>query len=48
VEGTEKLDDLRDVVIVFAVFGTGLGVEEVVACDELKYLFRRVSSCYSI
>ena len=32
-EGTEELDDLRDVVVVFAVFGAGLGVEEVVACD---------------
>ena len=37
-EGTEKLDDLRDVVVVFAVFGAGLGVEEVVACDELEDL----------
>jgi hypothetical protein len=31
-EGAEQLDDLRDVVVVFAVFGAGLGVEEVVAC----------------
>jgi hypothetical protein len=32
-EGAEQLDDLRDVVVVFAVFCAGLGVEEVVACD---------------
>lgn len=32
-EGPEQLDDLRDVVVVFAVFGAGLRVEEVVACD---------------
>ena len=30
-EGTQELDDLCDVVIVFAVFGAGLRVEEVVA-----------------
>ena len=32
-EGTEELDDLRDVVVIFAVFGARLRVEEVVACD---------------
>jgi hypothetical protein len=37
-EGAEQLDDLRDVVVVFAVFGAGLGVEEVVACDEFEGL----------
>ena len=26
-EGAEELDDLGDVVVVFAVFGAGLGVE---------------------
>lgn len=31
-EGTEQLDYLCNMVIVFAVFGPGLGVEEVVAC----------------
>lgn len=31
-EGTEQFDDLRDVVVVFAVFCAGLRVEEVVAC----------------
>lgn len=30
-EGPEELDDLCDVVVVFAVFGAGLRVEEVVA-----------------
>lgn len=28
----EQLDYLRDMVVVFAVFGAGLGVEEVVSC----------------
>jgi hypothetical protein len=37
-EGAEELDDLSDVVVVFAVFGARLGVEEVVACDELEDL----------
>ncbi len=37
-EGPEELDDLRDVVVVFAVFGAGLGVEEVVAGYELEGL----------
>lgn len=32
-EGPEQLDDLRDVVVVFAVFCARLRVEEVVACD---------------
>ena len=32
-EGAEELDDLGDVVVVFAVLGAGLRVEEVVACD---------------
>ena len=31
-EGAEELDDLGNVVVVFAVFGAGLRVEEVVAC----------------
>lgn len=31
-EGAEKLDDLSDVVVIFAVFGAGLRVEEVIAC----------------
>ena len=37
-EGAEELDDLRDVVIVFAVFGARLGVEEVVAGYEFEDL----------
>ena len=31
-EGAEEFNDLRNMVIVFAVFGAGLRVEEVVAC----------------
>ena len=31
-EGAEELDDLGNMVVVFAVFGSGLGVEKVVAC----------------
>lgn len=37
-EGAEQLDDLRDVVVVFAVLCAGLGVEEVVACDKFEGL----------
>ena len=37
-ESAEELDDLRDVVVVFAVFGARLRVEEVVACDEFEDL----------
>ena len=37
-EGAEELDDLRDMVVVFAVFGARLWVEEVVACDEFEDL----------
>ena len=32
-ECTEQFDDLCDVVVVFAVFGARLGIEEVVASD---------------
>ena len=35
---TEKFDDLCYVVVVFAVFGATLGVEEVVACYEFEDL----------
>jgi hypothetical protein len=38
-EGTEQLDDLSDVVVVFAIFGAGLGVEEVVAGYEFEDLW---------
>lgn len=38
-ERTQELDDLCDVIIVFAVFGAGLGVKEIVACDEFKNLY---------
>ena len=37
-ECAKEFDDLRDVVVVFAVFRAGLGVEEVVARDEFEYL----------
>ena len=37
-KGAEEFDDLRNVVVVFAVFGAGLGIEEVVARDEFKDL----------
>lgn len=32
-KGTEELDDLSDVVVVFAVLGARLRIEKVVACD---------------
>jgi hypothetical protein len=35
---------LRDVVVVFAVFGAGLGVEEVIACDQFEGLAMLVMS----
>ena len=34
----KEFDDLSDVVIVFAVFGARLGVEEVVTCDQFEDL----------
>lgn len=37
-EGAEQLDDLRDVVVVFAVLCAGLRIEEVVACDKFEGL----------
>lgn len=40
-EGAEEFDDLRDVVVVFAVFGAGLGVEQVVASYEFEDLYIR-------
>jgi hypothetical protein len=42
-EGAKELDDLRYMVVVLAVFGSGLGVEEVVACYKLEYLFPTIS-----
>ena len=39
-EGAEEFDNLGDVVVVFAVFGTGLGIEEVVACYEFEDLVK--------
>ena len=44
-EGAEELDDLRYVVVVFAVFGARLGVEEVVAGDEFEDLAKIKSLC---
>ena len=37
-EGAQQLDDLCYVIVVFAVLCAGLGVEEVVACDEFEGL----------
>lgn len=37
-EVSKEFDDLCDVVVVFAVFGAGLWIEEVVAGDELEDL----------
>lgn len=39
-KGTEKLNDLGHMVVVFAVFGARLGVKEVVAGNEFKDLYR--------
>jgi len=41
-EGAKELDDLSYVIIIFAVFSTGLGVEEVVACYEFEDLFPNI------
>ena len=38
-EGAEEFDDLRDVVVVFAVLCAGLGVKQVIAGDEFEGLF---------
>ena len=43
-ERAQQLDDLRDVVVVFAVLCTGLRVEEVVACNKLESLVGEVSN----
>ena len=43
-EGSEKLYDLCDVVVVFAVFGAGLRIEKVVAGNQFKDLSSTVSS----
>lgn len=37
-EDTEEFDDLGYVIVVFAVFRAGLGVEEVVACNQFEDL----------
>lgn len=37
-EGTEEFDYLGDMVVVFAVLGAGLGIEEVVTGDEFEDL----------
>lgn len=46
-ERTEELNDLRDVIIVLAVFGARLGVEEVVSSYQFENLLRRsvITSC---
>ena len=40
-KGAEEFDDLRNVVVVFAVFGARLRVEEVVAGDEFEDLKKK-------
>jgi hypothetical protein len=42
-EGPEQLDDLRDMIVIFAVFGARLWVEEIVSGDEFEDLRGRVS-----
>ena len=37
-ERAQQLDDLRDVIVVFAVLGARLRIEQIVACNELKNL----------
>lgn len=37
-EGTEELDDLRNMIVVFSVFGARLRVEKVVTSDEFENL----------
>jgi len=37
-ELTEQLDDLSDVIVVFAVLGAGLRIEEIVTCDQFEDL----------
>ena len=40
-ELTQQLNDLGNVIIVFAVFGPRLGVEQIVTRDKFEDLFRR-------
>lgn len=40
-ERPQEFDDLRDVIVVLAVFGARLGIEEVVSRYQLENLFRR-------
>jgi hypothetical protein len=47
-EGAEELDDLGNVVVVFAVFCAGLRIEEVVAGYELESLRVLVRHCAKI
>jgi hypothetical protein len=42
-ERSKQFDDLGNMVVVFAVLGAGLRIEEIVACDQLKYLLKNVS-----
>jgi hypothetical protein len=43
-KGAEKLDDLRDVVVVLTVFGAGLWVEKIVAGNQFEDLTDFVSA----
>ena len=40
-KGSEQLDDLGNMIVVFAVFRPGLWVEEIVASDEFEDLGRK-------
>jgi hypothetical protein len=46
-KGAEEFDDLGNVVVVFAVFGSALGVEEVVAGYEFEGLSSLILVLYS-
>jgi hypothetical protein len=37
-KGTQKLDDLSDVIIILAIFGAGLRIKEVIASNEFEDL----------
>jgi len=44
-EGSQQLDDLRDVVVVLTILGARLRIEEVVSGDELENLAGMPSAC---
>ena len=44
-EGAEELDDLGDVVVIFAIFGAGLRIEEIIACYQFENLGKALNEC---